>query len=126
MTTRGSLVYQDLKSRKLAKGAEIFAEIALVRNEVLEGGTVIRPPRPEPGPRTVKVPDVTGETEDAAMNLIKEAGLSVGARETEPAPDRVGIVLAQNPAAGTEDKPKTPVDLVIGAGKWIAPPIVSG
>jgi beta-lactam-binding protein with PASTA domain len=126
VTTRGSLVYQDLKSRKLAKGAEIFAEIALVRNEVLEGGTVIRPPRPGPGPRTVKVPDVTGETEDAAMNLIKEAGLSVGARETEPAPDKVGIVLAQSPAAGTEVKPKTPVDLVVGAKEAVEVPRLVG
>jgi hypothetical protein len=60
------------------------------------GGT----PPPSPPPTQCVVPGVVGMTLDAASTEIVEAGCAVG-RVRRVASTQVGIVLAQNPAAGT-------------------------
>ncbi|MGH9960667.1 MAG: PASTA domain-containing protein [Pyrinomonadaceae bacterium] len=48
------------------------------------------------------------------METIRLTGLTVGQRQTKLAPDQVGLVLAQDPKAGTEVAIGTAVDLVTG------------
>ena len=63
------------------------------------------------------VPDLTGQTYDAALQLIKENNLSAGKVEYSDvtSDDKVGTVLAQTPAAGTMAVLDTQVTLTVGA-----------
>jgi hypothetical protein len=66
---------------------------------------------------TVDVPDVVGAEQSAAEEEITDAGLKVGKVTTETS-DSVpaGIVISQNPAAGTDVSPGTSVNLEVSAG----------
>ena len=63
------------------------------------------------------VPDLSGQTYDAAVQLMKENNLSLGKVEYGDAPsdEKIGTVLAQSPAAGTMAVLDTQVTLTIGA-----------
>jgi beta-lactam-binding protein with PASTA domain/CubicO group peptidase (beta-lactamase class C family) len=68
-------------------------------------------------PTPVSVPDVVGQPQATAESMINSAGLSVGtvttsSSDTVPA----GDVISQNPVAGTQVAPDTPVDLVVSSG----------
>ena len=69
------------------------------------------------GPQPVPVPDVVGQTEDAATSAIMDAGFAIGAvtRSYNPTVPS-GVVITQTPAAKTELTPGSPVDLVISRG----------
>ncbi len=115
-TVKRRLVHQQPKPLALVPGARLLEEIPLNRNELLRGGSV-KPPPPEC--RTVIVPELIGRPEDAAIKLLKEADLKPGARKTRPALNQVGLVLEQEPAAGTRVMAGFAVSLVIGiAEEW--------
>ncbi len=69
------------------------------------------------GPAPVTVPDVVGQTQDAATNTINGAGLIVGAVSTAPSTTvPQGSVASQIPAGGTPAAPGSSVNLVISTG----------
>ena len=77
------------------------------------------------GPEPVPVPDVVGQTQDAAGGAITGIGLVVGTVTLEysltvPA----GTVTGQTPAPGTAVLPGTSVDLVISKGGIAVPDVV--
>ncbi len=54
------------------------------------------------GPEKVTVPGVTGQSQDAAESALSDAGLEARVVEQESEDRAVGIVLAQDKAAGTQ------------------------
>jgi serine/threonine-protein kinase len=74
----------------------------------------------------VAVPDVVGKPEKQALEMLKAAKLSIGERTTKPAPNQVGLVLAQSPKAGSEVAIGSSVDLVIGTAELVGVPDVVG
>ncbi|WP_429885708.1 DUF7453 family protein [Geoalkalibacter halelectricus] len=69
------------------------------------------------GPAPITVPDLIGTEQDEAENQILEAGLEVGLISnvfSDMVPQ--GMIVAQQPAAGTSVEEGTPVDLVVSAG----------
>jgi PQQ-like domain/PASTA domain len=77
----------------------------------VESGT--SPPPPPPPPAQCVVPGVVGTTLDAARVKIVGAGCSVGTVKRVRSM-QVGIVLAQNPAAGTTLPAGSRVNLTVG------------
>ena len=71
------------------------------------------PPPPPPPPSQCVVPGVVGLTLIAAREEIADAGCSVGTIKRVRSP-QVGIVLAQNPAAGTTRPRGARVNLTVG------------
>ncbi len=69
------------------------------------------------GVQPVPVPNVAGMTAAAAGAALGAAGLSVGAvTEAYSATVTAGLVLSQDPAAGTQTAPGSPVSLVLSQG----------
>jgi beta-lactam-binding protein with PASTA domain len=67
------------------------------------------------GPRVRAVPNVVGETEAAARRILRDAGFGVRALDravTDPARD--GIVVQQDPRAGTRVQGTTEVLIYVG------------
>ena len=66
-------------------------------------------------PQNVSVPSVTGQNEPTASNALGAAGLKVKAK-TQQVGDQAedGIVLAQNPPAGTQVKRGATVTITVG------------
>jgi serine/threonine-protein kinase len=67
------------------------------------------------GPKTSTVPDVTSTDSDSAQQTLEASGFrsSVTFQDvTDPTSD--GVVLSQDPAGGSEQKPGTLVTLVVG------------
>jgi hypothetical protein len=69
------------------------------------------PPVGQPEPSGV-VPAVEGQTEEAAIAAIEEAGLLPNIRY-EPHEGEPGIVLHQSPDAGTEREPGDPMTIIV-------------
>jgi formylglycine-generating enzyme required for sulfatase activity len=69
------------------------------------------------GPAQVSVPNVVGLTQAAAINAFSASGLSLGTVSRQSS-DSVasGLVIGQNPAAGTSVVPGSSVSLVISSG----------
>jgi hypothetical protein len=75
------------------------------------------------GVQPVPVPNVAGMTAAAAGAALGAADLAVGAvTEAYSATVAAGLVLSQNPAAGTQTAPGSPVSLVLSRGPEPAPP----
>jgi len=75
------------------------------------------------GAQPVPVPDVVGMTAVAAGAALGAAGLAAGAvTEAHSASVAAGLVLSQDPAAGTQAAPGSPVSLVLSKGPEPAPP----
>ena len=70
------------------------------------------------GPNRPAVPAVTGLSQAAAEQAVKDAGLAVG-QVTQAASDTVakGDVISTDPAAGSRQQPNTTVDLVVSSGQ---------
>jgi beta-lactam-binding protein with PASTA domain len=73
----------------------------------------------------IAVPDVLGQTQDAALSIIAAAELAVGAVTqqyslTVPA----GGVISQSPVPGTQVLPGTAIDLVVSRGGIAVPDVV--
>lgn len=71
------------------------------------------------GPAFVRVPDVVGETRDAAVVQLREAGLAVNLEEDWGGDVPTGTVLRQEPPAGEEARKGRPVRLVVSTGRWV-------
>lgn len=72
------------------------------------------------GEDVVAVPDVTGEQQDDARQILRSARLVPGSTTTEPSDDvEAGIVLRTSPEAGAEISPLTPIDLVVSGGREV-------
>jgi hypothetical protein len=125
------LQVSDKSGAVLFRGTEAYGIVpeGIVYREIVLGGQQPEqpcPPPPEPQPETVRVPDVTGQPEAKATELLKVAKLSIGERTTRPSPNQVGLVIAQNPKAGSEVPIGTAVNLVIGAAKQVTVPKLVG
>jgi hypothetical protein len=77
---------------------------------------------------TVTVPDVVGQTEQAAATAITNASLTVGTiTSTSSSTMPAGSVISQNPVAGTQIAPSSAVNLVVSSGPaTVAVPYVVG
>ena len=75
------------------------------------------------------MPNLLGQPETAAVATLGRLGLKLGQRLTQRDPERAGLVLSQEPQAGTPIDSQTSVTLVIGAaepGDTVAVPDVVG
>ncbi|MFV0428723.1 MAG: Stk1 family PASTA domain-containing Ser/Thr kinase [Arachnia sp.] len=78
------------------------------------------------GPDQIKVPDVTGKTEDEARSLLNDAGITnVTTEQADPAEEPIdaeaGNVTVTSPAAGADIAPGGEVKLTIATGRSIVP-----
>lgn len=68
-------------------------------------------------PATVAVPNVIGQTADAASTVLLAAGLQPGkVTESSAGGGTPGLITAQDPAAGTQVAPRTKVDVTVATG----------
>jgi serine/threonine-protein kinase len=80
-------------------------------------------PAPEPEPETATIPGVVGSTRADASGALRAAGFGVStAYETTDQESQDGIVLSQSPGGGTEAKPGTTVQIVVGQYEEPPPP----
>ncbi len=63
------------------------------------------------------VPQIIGDTEDAARKKLQDAGLSVGSVNAREDESPQGTVIEQNPAAGTGVLKDSKVNITISSGK---------
>ena len=76
-----------------------------------------------PTPKTVPMPDITGNTAAAARTKLKNQGFPDPLSETSPSSEPEGTVIAQDPAAGTPvDPAKVTVVITVSSGPVTAPP----
>ncbi|HVM35585.1 MAG TPA: Stk1 family PASTA domain-containing Ser/Thr kinase [Actinomycetota bacterium] len=69
------------------------------------------------GPRETTVPNVVGEDEDTARQILDEARLRVGEVTEEPSTEvEVGLVISQDPDEGERVTVRSRVDLVVSSG----------
>src|SRR5262249_26345959 len=78
------------------------------------------------GPAMVTVPGVVGLTQAAAVTAITNAGLTVGTVNSATSPEPAGVVLAQDPSAGSDVLASSAVDLLVSSGPPVEPPKVTG
>ncbi|MGV9427284.1 Stk1 family PASTA domain-containing Ser/Thr kinase [Streptomyces sp. NPDC003656] len=79
------------------------------------------------GPRTVKVPDLTGRTLASARERLKSSGLEPGMVTREFSDDvERGSVISTTPDAGTERHAGSAVALVVSKGRQVDVPDVTG
>ncbi|WGW11753.1 Stk1 family PASTA domain-containing Ser/Thr kinase [Saxibacter everestensis] len=78
------------------------------------------------GPESIEVPDVNGQTETYARQLIAQAGLTAGKNNEDFSPDvDKGNVIRTDPKKGSKVDPDEQVDLVLSNGQ-IEVPNVTG
>jgi hypothetical protein len=118
------LQVSDKNKAILFRGEEAHVVTAgrIVYREIILGEQRQEPCPPPPESETVRVPDLIGRMEAEVIEAIQSAGLTVGQRQTQPAPNQVGWVLAQDPKAGTEVPVGTAVNLVIGSAEQVKVP----
>jgi len=76
---------------------------------------------------TANVPDVVGLPQTAANTALTKAGLVMGAVTTESSASvSAGLVISQQPGAGTEAPIGSSVDLVVSSGAPISVPNIVG
>ncbi len=68
------------------------------------------------GPEKVNVPDLIGTSREQAGRLLRAAGLELGKTSSEPSEKEAGVVLRQNPPAGTRVAKGSAVDIVVSSG----------
>lgn len=115
-----AVLYRGDEAVTPAPGGVVYREIRL-SGERLE-------PCPIP-PDRATMPHLLDRPEAEAVAILGRFGLKVGQRLTQRAPDRVGLVISQEPAAGTPITATTSVSLVIGTveqGDTVAVPRIVG
>jgi beta-lactam-binding protein with PASTA domain len=120
----GAELYRDPEDSTLLLGQQLYREIDLTR-----GGESPCPDPGEPappGPETFAMVDLVGQPERTARSVILRLGLKLGTRQTEPAPDKVGLILSHDPAAGTQVSKGDAVDIVVGVAAGVAVPDLAG
>jgi serine/threonine-protein kinase len=78
------------------------------------------------GPEQLRVPDVTGKSEDEARAALEQAGFRVADQSKEDSKKDPGTVLAQNPAGGVAPRGSTVTITLAVAPKQITVPDVVG
>jgi eukaryotic-like serine/threonine-protein kinase len=74
-------------------------------------------PRATGGAGPVRVPDLTGLSQEEAQGRLQEAGLRLGSRDEEASGETpAGGVVAQTPSAGSEAERGSAVDIVVNTG----------
>ena len=73
------------------------------------------------GREQVEVPNVEGETEIDAADILEDAGLKLGEVTTEPSDEvEAGLVISQSEEAGSEVDEGSKVDIVVSSGEEAA------
>jgi eukaryotic-like serine/threonine-protein kinase len=82
------------------------------------GGSASKQDAPEAGGAArVEVPDVVGLSQDEAQERLEGANLELGSQDEAFSDEAaVGLVIKQNPAAGTEAERGSAVDVTVGTG----------
>ena len=76
------------------------------------------------GPESVKVPDVSGKTEEEARKIINDAKLQAGTHISQNSPDvEKGVVIETKPGDGQEVDVDSNVDLVVSSGMVEVPDV---
>jgi beta-lactam-binding protein with PASTA domain len=70
------------------------------------------------GSRKVTVPRLEGKSMDAALPILREAGLVKGCVTQIHTPHPAGLILAQNPGPSKEVDRNTPVGFLMSQGIW--------
>ncbi|MGO3796108.1 MAG: Stk1 family PASTA domain-containing Ser/Thr kinase [Pauljensenia sp.] len=92
---------------------------------IAKGGTVTA--NLSSGSDSVTVPDVTNQTQTAALQALQSAGLSVGQVSTEDSPGVAkDTVVSTDPAAGTPVPKGSSVSIVVGSGNVSIPDSLVG
>jgi beta-lactam-binding protein with PASTA domain len=108
------LQVSDADQAVLYRGDEALTPVpaGVVYREIYLSGQRLEPcPIP---PDRATMPNLLDRPEAVAVAILGRFGLKVGQRLTQRAPDRVGLVISQEPAAGTPITTTTSVTLVIG------------
>jgi beta-lactam-binding protein with PASTA domain len=103
---------RDAESEQAAEGIVIDQEPA-ASSLAAKGSTITL--TVSKGPTTKGVPNVENTDEQTARSQLESSGFKVRverAETTDPSLD--GIVISQDPPAGTEAKPKSKVTIVVG------------
>jgi serine/threonine-protein kinase len=74
------------------------------------------PPEPEPEPDVTIVPNVVGMPGDQAFAALEDANLIPNVQQEESEDVPAGVVIATDPAAGTELEVLSTVDLIVSSG----------
>jgi beta-lactam-binding protein with PASTA domain len=116
-----AVLYRGEEALTPAPGGVVYREIRL-------SGARLEPcPIP---PDRATMPHLLDRPEAEAVAILGRLGLKVGQRLTQRAPGRAGLVISQEPAAGTPITAKTSVTLVIGTAEQgdtvVVPNIVGG
>lgn len=115
-----AVLYRGDQAIALAPGAAVYREIRLSGDRL--------PPCPVP-PERATMPRLLDLPESEALALLGRFGLAMGQRLTQTAPKRAGLVVSQEPAAGTPVTAQTKVTLVIGVeegGATVSVPALKG
>lgn len=76
------------------------------------------------GPESVKVPDVTGKSEEDARKILNDGGLQAGTHISQNSPDvEKGVVIETKPGNGSEVDVDSNVDLVVSSGMVEVPDV---
>ena len=103
-----AVLYRGDEALMAVPGGVIYREIRL------DGGRLEPCPAP---PDRATMPRLLDRPEAEAGAILGRLGLKVGQRLSQRAPDRVGLVISQEPAAGTPITSGTSVSLVIGTAE---------
>jgi eukaryotic-like serine/threonine-protein kinase len=77
------------------------------------------------GPESVEVPDVSGDSESRARQLLGDAGLTAGNNISENSPDvEAGTVIETRPEAGSTVAVDSNVDIVLSTGRVDVPDLL--
>lgn len=90
----------------------------VVASQSVSAGTLVVPPLPSVDltESAVAVPSVTGRGLEDAAQVVREAGLTIGAVSPAAAPAPPGTITGQTPAAGTLVVPPLPaIDVTVSA-----------
>ena len=76
------------------------------------------------GPENVKVPDVSGKSEEEARTVLNDAKLQAGTHISQSSPDvEKGVVIETKPGNGSEVDVDSNVDLVVSSGMVEVPDV---
>jgi beta-lactam-binding protein with PASTA domain len=126
-----TLLVTNSQQAILYRGTEVFPVEGnkVVYREIVLGGEPGEPPCPPPPPvpEQVIVPDVTGAERSTAIALLKRTGLLAEEQAKQADSKQVGLVVSQEPKAGTSVKAGSLVTITVGiATESVAVPDVVG
>lgn len=109
---RVTLQLSDCEGRVVYRGAR---PVSVAAGEVYYLDAAVSPPRPQPCPvpPRAKMPDLVGQGAEVAQALLERLGVGKVTTQTRVGDGLPGIVIAQDPAAGTTLGDKTGVTLTL-------------